>query len=164
MPLSQGIADFIRLSNSRRLSQLLTAPTTCKLPIKTPATDCSTFSIIRKALLQDPMKAAHDMILVTNMAKCSFGVQNLGEAEYVVSLFQYMRLRGYPADKISILTTYNGQKALLRDVVERRCASHPAFGRPRTVCARVRVRVFCRVTAISMLIVWISDLLLINHL
>ncbi len=51
----------------------------------------------------------------------------------MVSLFQYMRLRGYPANKISILTTYNGQKALLRDVIERRCAGHPAFGRPRTV-------------------------------
>ena len=45
-------------------------------------------------------------------------LQNLGEAEYLVSLYQYMRLRGYPADKISILTTYNGQKALIRDVVE----------------------------------------------
>ncbi|CAK0785152.1 hypothetical protein CVIRNUC_008358 [Coccomyxa viridis] len=59
--------------------------------------------------------------------------QNLGEAEYLVSLYQYMRLRGYPADKISILTTYNGQKALIRDVVERRCAGHPAFGRPLKV-------------------------------
>ncbi len=60
-------------------------------------------------------------------------VQNLGEAEYVVSLYQYMRLRGYPAEKISILTTYNGQKALIRDVVESRCAGHPAFGRPLKV-------------------------------
>lgn len=60
-------------------------------------------------------------------------VQNLGEAEYVVTMFQYMRLRGYPANKISILTTYNGQKALIRDVLEKRCASHQAFGRPRTV-------------------------------
>lgn len=60
-------------------------------------------------------------------------MQNLGEAEYVVSLYMYMRLRGYPADKISILTTYNGQKALIRDVVERRCAGHPAFGRPLKV-------------------------------
>lgn len=51
----------------------------------------------------------------------------------MVSLYQYMRLRGYPAEKISILTTYNGQKALIRDVVERRCAGHPAFGRPLKV-------------------------------
>jgi hypothetical protein len=42
-------------------------------------------------------------------------------------------MRGYPAEKISILTTYNGQKALIRDVVERRCAGHPAFGRPLKV-------------------------------
>lgn len=59
--------------------------------------------------------------------------QNLGEAEYLVSVYQYMRLLGYPAHKISVLTTYNGQKALLRDVFERRCAHHPAFGRPAKV-------------------------------
>lgn len=35
--------------------------------------------------------------------------QNLGEAEYVVAVYQYMRLLGYPAEKIAILTTYNGQ-------------------------------------------------------
>ncbi|VDM58006.1 unnamed protein product [Angiostrongylus costaricensis] len=35
--------------------------------------------------------------------------QNLGEAEYAVALFTYMRIIGYPAEKISIITTYNGQ-------------------------------------------------------
>lgn len=64
-------------------------------------------------------------------------VQNLGEAEAVVSVYQYMRLRGYPADKISILTTYNGQRALLSDVIEARCARHPAFGRPLKVSQSV---------------------------
>lgn len=59
--------------------------------------------------------------------------QNLGEAEYVVSVFQYMRMLGYPAHKISILSTYNGQKHLIRDVIERRCANHPLFGRPSKV-------------------------------
>lgn len=59
--------------------------------------------------------------------------QNLAEAEYMVTLYQFMRLVGYPAEKISMLTTYNGQKALLRDVVERRCAHHPAFGMPHQV-------------------------------
>jgi intron-binding protein aquarius len=34
--------------------------------------------------------------------------QNLGEAEYAVALFMYMRMQGYPANKITILTTYNG--------------------------------------------------------
>ncbi len=60
-------------------------------------------------------------------------VQNLGEAEYLVSVFQYMRLLGYPAHKISIITTYRGQKHLIRDVIARRCASHPLFGRPAAV-------------------------------
>lgn len=49
--------------------------------------------------------------------------QNLGEAEYICAVYQYMRLLGYPASKITILTTYNGQKALLRDVFSQRCDS-----------------------------------------
>lgn len=57
----------------------------------------------------------------------------MAEAEYIVSVYQYMRMLGYPADKISILTTYNGQKALLRDVVNQRCTNHPLFGAPRDV-------------------------------
>ena len=59
--------------------------------------------------------------------------QNLGEAEYVVNVFQYMRLIGYPASKISIITTYRGQKHLIRDIIARRCAHHPLFGVPSRV-------------------------------
>jgi len=59
--------------------------------------------------------------------------QNLGEAEYCVALFMYLRLTGYPAEKISILTTYNGQKALIRDVVRQRCAWNPLFGEPSKI-------------------------------
>ncbi|KAH7380195.1 hypothetical protein BKA66DRAFT_571267 [Pyrenochaeta sp. MPI-SDFR-AT-0127] len=58
---------------------------------------------------------------------------NLGEAEYAVSLFQYMRLLGYPANKISILTTYAGQKSLINDVLALRCKNNPLFGKPRIV-------------------------------
>ncbi|KAM0520594.1 hypothetical protein ACHAPE_002989 [Trichoderma viride] len=60
-------------------------------------------------------------------------IQNLGEAEYAVAIYQYMRLLGYPAEKISILTTYAGQKALVRDVLSHRCASSPIFGLPKAV-------------------------------
>ncbi|XP_018395286.1 PREDICTED: intron-binding protein aquarius [Cyphomyrmex costatus] len=59
--------------------------------------------------------------------------QNLAEAEYCVAVFMYMRLLGYPADKISILTTYNGQKHLIRDVINIRCANNPLIGRPNKV-------------------------------
>lgn len=59
--------------------------------------------------------------------------QNLAEAEYVANTYMFMRLMGYPASKISILTTYNGQKALLRDVIEQRCAGNPMFGRPARI-------------------------------
>ncbi|KAI8576105.1 hypothetical protein K450DRAFT_258492 [Umbelopsis ramanniana AG] len=59
--------------------------------------------------------------------------QNLGEAEYVVAVFQYMRLIGYPSDKITILTTYNGQVSLINDVITQRCSWNPFLGRPATV-------------------------------
>ena len=48
-------------------------------------------------------------------------IQNLAEAEYVVATYMYMRLQGIPASKISIITTYNGQKDLLTDVAMQRC-------------------------------------------
>ncbi|KAI0168458.1 intron-binding protein aquarius [Pestalotiopsis sp. NC0098] len=60
-------------------------------------------------------------------------IQNLGEAEYAVAIFQYMRLLGYPAEKISILTTYAGQRALVKDVLGHRCAKNPIFGLPKIV-------------------------------
>jgi len=60
-------------------------------------------------------------------------IQNLGEAEYAVAIYQYMRLLGYPASKISILTTYAGQRALVKDVLTHRCARNPIFGLPKIV-------------------------------
>jgi len=59
--------------------------------------------------------------------------QNLGEAEYVVAFYQYLRLCGYPSSKITILSTYNGQKHLLRDVLAQRCGPYPFFGMPARV-------------------------------
>ncbi|XP_047322959.1 RNA helicase aquarius [Impatiens glandulifera] len=59
--------------------------------------------------------------------------QNVGEAEYIVSVYIYMRLLGYPANKISILTTYNGQKLLIRDVISRRCVPYSFIGPPHKV-------------------------------
>ncbi|KAF3788553.1 Intron-binding protein aquarius [Nymphaea thermarum] len=58
--------------------------------------------------------------------------QNEGEAEYIVSVYIYMRLLGYPGNKISILTTYNGQKFLIRDVINRRCMQY-GIGPPSKV-------------------------------
>ena len=60
-------------------------------------------------------------------------VQNLVEAEYVVATYMYMRMIGYPRESIVLLTTYVGQRDLLEDVVARRCAQHPLFGRPRAI-------------------------------
>jgi intron-binding protein aquarius len=64
-------------------------------------------------------------------------IQNLGEAEYAVALYQYMRLLGYPASKISILAAYYGQKVLIEEILHKRCDSAKRdaaiFGRPGCV-------------------------------
>ena len=44
-----------------------------------------------------------------------------------------MRLQGYPPDKIAILTTYNGQKHLICDILQKRCARDPVFRLPEKV-------------------------------
>jgi intron-binding protein aquarius len=44
-----------------------------------------------------------------------------------------MRILGYPAEKISIITTYNGQASLLNDVVRKRCADNPLIGSPNKI-------------------------------
>jgi intron-binding protein aquarius len=54
------------------------------------------------------------------------------EAEYLVALFMYMRLHGYPAGSIALLATYNGQVALLRDVVAKRCGGG-FYGAPAAI-------------------------------
>jgi len=59
--------------------------------------------------------------------------QNLAEAEYIVQTYMYMRLLGYPAHTISILTTYNGQKALMEDIINMRCKDNNFFGRPARI-------------------------------
>lgn len=46
--------------------------------------------------------------------------QNRGEAELAVAMFMYMRLLAYPTAKIAILTTYNGQRALLKETIRKR--------------------------------------------
>ena len=60
----------------------------------------------------------------------AFFSQKLAEAEYIIAVYMYMRIIGYPADKITILSTYNGQVALLQDVARFRCSSIPGVGMP----------------------------------
>lgn len=44
-----------------------------------------------------------------------------------------MRLIGYPSEKITILTTYNGQKHLIRDVLRKRCANSDWMAQPSKI-------------------------------
>ena len=62
-----------------------------------------------------------------------FFYQNVGEAEFIVLQFIYMRLLGYPGDKITILTTYNGQKQKIKEVLKERCGTNPFIGEPNKI-------------------------------
>jgi len=59
--------------------------------------------------------------------------QNLEEAEFAVALYMYMCLKGYSPDKITILTTYNGQKYLIRDIIHQKCSWSTLFKKPSKV-------------------------------
>jgi intron-binding protein aquarius len=59
--------------------------------------------------------------------------QNLSEAEFVVALYMYLRLRDVPASSVSILAAYTGQKSLLLDIIKAKCEWNPIFVQPRDV-------------------------------
>ena len=42
----------------------------------------------------------------------------------------FMCLMGYNPKSITILTTYNGQKQLLKDIIQAKCSWHPLFQTP----------------------------------
>jgi len=58
--------------------------------------------------------------------------ENEGEAEMIVSTYMFMRLLNYPAERISIITTYNSQKQLIKSILARRCSNH-LIGYPAVV-------------------------------
>ena len=60
-------------------------------------------------------------------------IQNLAEAEFVVATYMYMRLQGIAASRISIITTYNGQKDLITDVATQRCGHSHLYGLPAKI-------------------------------
>uniref|UniRef100_A0A060TB77 ARAD1D32934p n=1 Tax=Blastobotrys adeninivorans TaxID=409370 RepID=A0A060TB77_BLAAD len=64
-------------------------------------------------------------------------VQNAAEAEYAVWLYQYMRLLGYPAHTIAIVTTTHGQRQLVQDILDTRArgtiVDREIFGAPGLV-------------------------------
>ncbi len=62
-----------------------------------------------------------------------FVYQNLAEAEYIVAIFMYMCLVGYEPKKITILTTYNGQKELIKDIFKQKCSWSPIFSSPSKI-------------------------------
>lgn len=69
----------------------------------------------------------------------------MGEAEYACALFIYMRIIGYPAERISIITTYNGQASLIKDVVNKRCGKNLLIGMPGKVCILIQKMLFFKI-------------------
>lgn len=45
----------------------------------------------------------------------------------------YMCIQGYDPEKITILTTYNGQKALIKDIIKQKCSWNPFFKNPKKI-------------------------------
>jgi intron-binding protein aquarius len=62
------------------------------------------------------------------------GYQNIQEAEYIVSVYQYLRLCGHSARSIVILTTYDDQASLIKDVMNLRCVDSSHFSKPSDIC------------------------------
>jgi len=57
--------------------------------------------------------------------------ENLAEAEYVVSTFQYLRLLGHPTESIALVAAYGAQRSLIERLASERCAHAPqVFGKP----------------------------------
>lgn len=69
----------------------------------------------------------------TESAPIAHYYQNLEEAEFVVAVYMYMRLSGYPSESIVILCAYNGQKALIEDIVKHKCAWNPRIKAPKAI-------------------------------
>ncbi|XAR61581.1 hypothetical protein NMG60_11016039 [Bertholletia excelsa] len=86
--------------------------------------------------------------------------QNVGEAEYIVSVYMYMRLLGYPANKISILTTYNGQKLLIRDVIARRCLPYSFIGPPNKWISSKGSKMILFYCLLCVLVLWVTCVML----
>lgn len=58
---------------------------------------------------------------------------NLGEAEYCVGLFMFLRLQGVRPEHISVLTPFSAQKRLLKQILKKKCGWHDSFGMPACV-------------------------------
>ena len=54
----------------------------------------------------------------------NFSYYNLAEAEYCIALYIYMCLKGYKPEQISIITPYNGQKNLIKEIYSKKCIAN----------------------------------------
>ncbi|KAJ3430942.1 RNA helicase aquarius [Anaeramoeba flamelloides] len=52
---------------------------------------------------------------------------NYAEAEYIVSVYQYLRFIKYPSNVIKILTPYNSQKRLILKILKQKCSWSKIF-------------------------------------
>ena len=59
---------------------------------------------------------------------------NLAEAEFSIAIFMFMCLIGYNPNKISIITSYNGQKNLIKEIYLKKCSWHKIFSGIKKIC------------------------------
>lgn len=64
--------------------------------------------------------------------KCSEGASE--EARYIVSFYQYLRLCGYEASRVSVLSNSEEQRDVLRELFREECGKNPVFGLPNRIC------------------------------
>jgi intron-binding protein aquarius len=63
-----------------------------------------------------------------------YSYYNLAEAEYSIGIFMYMCLIGYDPKKISIITSYNGQKDLIKEIYNKKCFWNNIFSGIKKIC------------------------------
>ena len=73
------------------------------------------------------------------------GIQNMAEAEYAIALYMWIKINKHKfneeeqsimlcEDKFTIVTSEEGQKKLITEMVTTKCGWHPMVGVPDRVC------------------------------
>lgn len=102
----------------------------CNLPNALPATATRANACLRYVRQVVDVEDYDNQGEVTT---ADHSVKNEGEAEYVVAFFAYLRLCGYPADVITILSAYKSQRDCIQAKLKERCKKNPLFGMPKKV-------------------------------
>lgn len=73
------------------------------------------------------------------------GIQNMAEAEYAIALYMWIKINKHKfnqeeqsimlsKDKVTIVTSEEGQKRLISEMMTKKCGWHPMVGVPDRIC------------------------------